>query len=142
MRICDLSTTVQEAELCKTRKLMISLVSRKLMSTLLFIYRTQTTLRHTLGSRVLQDCIENREAIASEVLEIIEEPASLWGVKVRKTPAYKYISQLYYLLYTDMAMHLPTSLSDRKHLDQRYTILKLTPRITFLSCTSTTYWTI
>ncbi|CAG8508084.1 11080_t:CDS:2 [Paraglomus brasilianum] len=46
------------------------------------IERTQTTLRHTLGSRVLQDCIENREAIASEVLEIIEEPASLWGVKI------------------------------------------------------------
>ena len=49
-------------------------------------------MRHTLGSRVLQDCIENREAIASEVLEIIEEPASLWGVKVRRAPHINYIS--------------------------------------------------
>lgn len=43
---------------------------------------TQTTLRHTLGTRVLQDCIENREAIAYEIKEIIDEPASNWGVKV------------------------------------------------------------
>ncbi|CAB4388616.1 uncharacterized protein OCT59_007245 [Rhizophagus irregularis] len=46
------------------------------------IERTQTTLRHTLGTRVLQDCIENREAIAYEIKEIIDEPASNWGVKV------------------------------------------------------------
>lgn len=46
------------------------------------IERTQTTLRHTLGTRVLQDCIENREAIAFEIKEIIDEPASNWGVKV------------------------------------------------------------
>jgi regulator of protease activity HflC (stomatin/prohibitin superfamily) len=44
--------------------------------------RTQTTLRHILGTRVLQDCIENREAIAFEIKEIIDEPASNWGVKV------------------------------------------------------------
>ncbi|CAG8713131.1 40893_t:CDS:10 [Gigaspora margarita] len=46
------------------------------------IERTQTTLRHTLGARVLQDCIENREAIAYEIKEIIDEPAHAWGVKV------------------------------------------------------------
>ncbi|RIA95440.1 hypothetical protein C1645_688993 [Glomus cerebriforme] len=46
------------------------------------IERTQTTLRHTLGTRVLQDCIENREAIAFEIKEIIDEPAKNWGVKV------------------------------------------------------------
>ncbi|CAG8714103.1 22250_t:CDS:10 [Cetraspora pellucida] len=44
--------------------------------------RTQTTLRHTLGTRVLQDCIESREAIAFEIKEIIDEPAHGWGVKV------------------------------------------------------------
>ncbi|CAG8577739.1 21386_t:CDS:10, partial [Racocetra persica] len=46
------------------------------------IDRTQTTLRHTLGARVLQDCIESREAIAFEIKEIIDEPAHGWGVKV------------------------------------------------------------
>jgi erythrocyte band 7 integral membrane protein len=46
------------------------------------IERTQTTLRHILGARVLQDCIENREAISSEIEEVIEPAAKLWGVKV------------------------------------------------------------
>ncbi|CAG8771053.1 3325_t:CDS:10 [Dentiscutata erythropus] len=46
------------------------------------IDRTQTTLRHTLGTRVLQDCIESREAIAVEIKEMIDEPAHGWGVKV------------------------------------------------------------
>ncbi|CAG8535171.1 12510_t:CDS:10 [Acaulospora morrowiae] len=44
--------------------------------------RAQTTLRHILGMRVLQDCIENREAIAYEIREIIDEPAHSWGVKI------------------------------------------------------------
>jgi len=46
------------------------------------IERTQTTLRATLGGRVLQDCIENRETIGHMVEEVIAEPARLWGVKV------------------------------------------------------------
>ncbi|CAG8760351.1 14348_t:CDS:2, partial [Dentiscutata heterogama] len=37
---------------------------------------------HALGARVLQDCIENREAIAYEIKEIIDEPAHAGGVKV------------------------------------------------------------
>jgi regulator of protease activity HflC (stomatin/prohibitin superfamily) len=44
--------------------------------------RTQTTLRHILGSRELQDCIENREAIATEIKEVIDGPAHEWGIKV------------------------------------------------------------
>lgn len=46
------------------------------------IERTQTTLRATLGSRSLQDCIENRDSIAHMIQEIISEPAKNWGVKV------------------------------------------------------------
>jgi len=46
------------------------------------IERTQTTLRASLGGRVLQDCIENRETIGHQVEEVIAGPASLWGVKV------------------------------------------------------------
>jgi regulator of protease activity HflC (stomatin/prohibitin superfamily) len=46
------------------------------------IERTQTTLRQTLGARILQDCIENRDAIAFEIKETIDEPANRWGVKV------------------------------------------------------------
>ncbi|KAI0193736.1 stomatin family protein [Xylaria flabelliformis] len=46
------------------------------------IERTQTTLRHVVGARVLQDVIERREEIASSISEIIEDVASGWGVQV------------------------------------------------------------
>jgi len=46
------------------------------------IERTQTTLRHVLGARVLQDVIERREEIAQSIREIIEETAAGWGVDV------------------------------------------------------------
>ncbi|KAI2625418.1 stomatin-like protein [Hypomontagnella submonticulosa] len=46
------------------------------------IERTQTTLRHVVGARVLQDVIERREEIAQSIGEIIEDVASGWGVQV------------------------------------------------------------
>lgn len=46
------------------------------------IERTQTTLRHVVGARVLQDVIERREEIAMSIREIIEETALGWGVEV------------------------------------------------------------
>ncbi|WEW55019.1 hypothetical protein PRK78_000446 [Emydomyces testavorans] len=46
------------------------------------IERTQTTLRHVVGARVLQDVIERREEIAQSIGEIIEDVAGNWGVKV------------------------------------------------------------
>ncbi|KAG0055762.1 hypothetical protein BGZ83_007487 [Gryganskiella cystojenkinii] len=46
------------------------------------IERTQTTLRHILGMRVLQELIENREAIGEEIQEVIDAPARAWGIKV------------------------------------------------------------
>lgn len=46
------------------------------------IERTQTTLRHVVGARVLQDVIERREEIAQSIREIIEEIAAGWGVEV------------------------------------------------------------
>lgn len=46
------------------------------------IERTQTTLRHVIGARVLQDVIERREEIAVSIREIIEDTASGWGVSV------------------------------------------------------------
>ncbi len=46
------------------------------------VERTQTTLRHVVGARVLQDVIERREEIAHSIREIIEEVASGWGVQV------------------------------------------------------------
>lgn len=46
------------------------------------IERTQTTLRHVIGARVLQDVIERREEIAQSIREIIEDTASGWGVEV------------------------------------------------------------
>ncbi|KAI9755996.1 MAG: 26S proteasome regulatory subunit rpn6 [Chaenotheca gracillima] len=44
--------------------------------------RTQTTLRHVVGARVLQDVVERREEIAQSIEEIIEDVASGWGVQV------------------------------------------------------------
>lgn len=46
------------------------------------VERTQTTLRHVIGARVLQDVIERREEIAQSIREIIEDTASGWGVEV------------------------------------------------------------
>lgn len=46
------------------------------------VERTQTTLRHVVGARILQDVIERREEIASSIGEIIEDVATGWGVKV------------------------------------------------------------
>jgi erythrocyte band 7 integral membrane protein len=46
------------------------------------IERTQTTLRHVIGARVLQDVIERREEIAQSIREIIEETATGWGAAV------------------------------------------------------------
>ena len=46
------------------------------------VERTQTTLRHVIGARVLQDVIERREEIAQSTSEIIEDVAAGWGVLV------------------------------------------------------------
>ncbi|SPO03840.1 related to stomatin [Cephalotrichum gorgonifer] len=46
------------------------------------VERTQTTLRHVVGARVLQDVIERREEIAASIGEIIEDVATGWGVRV------------------------------------------------------------
>ncbi|RKF53960.1 putative band 7 family protein R614 [Erysiphe neolycopersici] len=44
--------------------------------------RTQTTLRHVVGARVLQDVIERREELAQSIEDIIEDVALGWGVHV------------------------------------------------------------
>ncbi|KAJ3023468.1 hypothetical protein HKX48_002895 [Thoreauomyces humboldtii] len=44
--------------------------------------RTQTTLRQIVGSRSIQECVEEREKIAHEIQAIVEGPASAWGVRV------------------------------------------------------------
>lgn len=46
------------------------------------IERTQTTLRHVVGARVLQDVIERREEVAASISEIIYDVAAGWGVAV------------------------------------------------------------
>ncbi|KAI9846659.1 MAG: hypothetical protein M1837_003714 [Sclerophora amabilis] len=46
------------------------------------VERTQTTLRHVVGARVLQDVIERREELAQSIGEIIENVSSGWGVAV------------------------------------------------------------
>lgn len=46
------------------------------------VERTQTTLRHVLGARILQDVIERREEVAQSIGEIIEDVAAGWGVQV------------------------------------------------------------
>jgi len=46
------------------------------------IERTQTTLRHVVGARILQDVIERREEIAQDIKSIVDDVASHWGVEV------------------------------------------------------------
>ncbi len=42
--------------------------------------RTMTTLRDTIGAHILQNVIENREALATEIRKIIDETSRSWGV--------------------------------------------------------------
>lgn len=44
--------------------------------------RTMTTLRDTIGAHVLQNVIENREALAAEIRKIIDDTSRSWGVIV------------------------------------------------------------
>lgn len=46
------------------------------------IERSQTTLRHVVGSRNLQSVLTDREAVASEVESIVEGISEKWGVSV------------------------------------------------------------
>ena len=46
------------------------------------IERTQTTLRHVIGARVLQDVIERREEIAQDIRHVVTEVTKGWGVEV------------------------------------------------------------
>ncbi|KAF9586596.1 hypothetical protein BGW38_001567 [Lunasporangiospora selenospora] len=50
--------------------------------TVALVERTKTTLRQSLGARLLQEIIENREQLAHEIQEIIDGPALQWGVTV------------------------------------------------------------
>lgn len=44
--------------------------------------RTMTTLRDTIGAHDLQNIIENRESLASEIRKIIDKASRSWGVLV------------------------------------------------------------
>lgn len=46
------------------------------------VERTQTTLRHVIGARVLQDVIERREEIAQDIRAIVDDVSSGWGCEV------------------------------------------------------------
>ncbi|KAF2101635.1 stomatin family protein-like protein [Rhizodiscina lignyota] len=46
------------------------------------VERTQTTLRHVVGARLLQDVIERREEIATDIRSIVEDIAAGWGCEV------------------------------------------------------------
>eukprot|EP00842_Homolaphlyctis_polyrhiza_P006582 jgi/Hompol1/6925/HPOL_002117-RA len=46
------------------------------------IERTMTTLRQIIGTRTLQDSIENRDTIMHEIQAIIMPAAQQWGVKI------------------------------------------------------------
>ncbi|KAF7723999.1 hypothetical protein EC973_001459 [Apophysomyces ossiformis] len=49
------------------------------------VERARTSLRDVCGSHSLQDLIENRDAISSEIREIIDPISHRWGVKVEAT---------------------------------------------------------
>jgi erythrocyte band 7 integral membrane protein len=46
------------------------------------VERTQTTLRHVVGARILQDVIERREELAQDIKGIVDEVATHWGCEV------------------------------------------------------------
>ncbi|KAI0758068.1 hypothetical protein C8Q74DRAFT_1210328 [Fomes fomentarius] len=46
------------------------------------IERSQTTLRHVVGARMVQSVVTEREAIAFEIAEIVGDVADKWGVSI------------------------------------------------------------
>ena len=46
------------------------------------VERTQTTLRHVVGSRILQDVVERREEITQDIRNIVERIVEGWGIEV------------------------------------------------------------
>jgi len=46
------------------------------------VERAQTTLRDVCGNRNLQSLLTEREAVASEIEQIVEQSAEKWGVAV------------------------------------------------------------
>ena len=46
------------------------------------IERSQTTLRHVVGARMVQSVVTEREAIAFEIAEIVGDVADKWGVAI------------------------------------------------------------
>lgn len=49
---------------------------------LALIERSQTTLRHVIGSRNLQSVLTDREAVAAEIETIVEGVSAKWGISV------------------------------------------------------------
>lgn len=46
------------------------------------VERAQTTLRHVVGARNLQSILTEREAVASEIEQIVEGVSEKWGVSI------------------------------------------------------------
>ena len=46
------------------------------------VERTQTTLRSVIGSRHMQECVENRDVIAQEIMKIVGPSSKLFGATV------------------------------------------------------------
>eukprot|EP00835_Amoeboradix_gromovi_P000906 NODE_34_length_31639_cov_0.254375.p12 type:complete len:228 gc:universal NODE_34_length_31639_cov_0.254375:7639-6956(-) len=46
------------------------------------IERTQTTLRSVIGSRHMQECVENRDVIAQEIMKIVAPAAKAFGATI------------------------------------------------------------
>jgi regulator of protease activity HflC (stomatin/prohibitin superfamily) len=49
---------------------------------LALVERSQTTLRHVVGSRNLQSVLTDREAVAAEIETIVEGVSETWGVSI------------------------------------------------------------
>ena len=43
-----------------------------------------TTLRNTLGTRTLQELLQDKESIAHHMQEMLDEATDVWGIKVER----------------------------------------------------------
>lgn len=55
---------------------------------------SETTLRQVVGGKVLQSVISDREALAAEITEILEQVADKWGVAVESVLLKDIVSRL------------------------------------------------
>ena len=56
-----------------------------------------TTLRNTLGMRTLQEILQDKEANAHQMQEILDDATEVWGIKIERVELWAFIDRIVFL---------------------------------------------